>query len=249
MKKLRAFYRLLFFAGYTLLRIGQIILISLIKGTDQHRLLRIRRSWARRLLPCIGVVVETTGQAPDYPCIVMGNHRSYLDPVVLVRDIAGFPVSKAEVANWPIIGYGATLTGVLFLQRESLTSRKATLGGIAATVRAGFPVILFPEGTTHDKPTTIELKRGGFQLAAEGGFPVVPVMIEYADPADYWIGDDTFLPHFFRRFGERHMRVFVRYGDPISGANAQELNQKTREWIDLQLVDIRNILSGQKAAS
>lgn len=249
MKFSRAFFRLLLFATYTMVRIVQIVFLSLIKGEDPHRSLRIRRSWARWLLPKLGLQITTEGEAPDFPCIVMSNHRSYMDPVILVRDIAGFPVSKAEVASWPIIGYGAKLTGVLFLKRESASSRRSTLNGISAKVREGFPVILFPEGTTHDHPTTIELKRGGFQLAADGGFPIVPVMMEYGDPADYWIGNDTFLPHFFRRFSERRMIVNVRYGEPLSGNNAQELQQKTRTWIDHQLVELHRQMKEGEATS
>ncbi len=249
MKFSRALFRLLLFAGYTLLRIFQIIALSLLQGEDPHRSLRIRRSWAHWLLPRLGLKIETRGVAPDYPCIVMANHRSYMDPVIMVRDIAGCPVSKAEVASWPIIGYGAKLTGVLFLKRESASSRRSTLNGISAKVKEGFPVILFPEGTTHDHPTTIDLKRGGFQLAADGGFPVVPVMIEYEDRADYWIGNDTFLPHFFRRFGERRMKVHIHYGEPITGDDAQELGRKTRAWIDAQLKELHQRLHLFSSAS
>lgn len=243
MKKIRALFRLLLFAGYTLLRIVQILGQSLALGADDRRSMRVRRSWARWLLPRLGVEVHSEGTPPDYPCILMANHRSYLDPVVLICEVPGCPVSKAEVSGWPIIGYGAKLTGVLFLKRESASSRKATLGGIAEKVREGYPVILFPEGTTHARPATIELRRGGFQLAAQGGFPIVPAAIEYASPADYWIDDDTFLAHFFRRFGERRMRVWVRYGPPLQGDDAQILRQKTKDWIDNQLPELAEKLA------
>lgn len=251
MKKLRAFYRLLLFAAYTSLRIVQILALSLFQRPDLYRSMRIRRSWARWLLYHLGVRIETSGTPPDFPCIVMANHRSYLDPIVLICDIAGFPVSKAEVARWPIIGYGARLTGVLFLRRESARSRSATLGAIGEKVQQGFPVILFPEGTTHDLPATLALKRGGFQLAAQGSFPIVPVAIDYAHQADYWIGDDTFLAHFFRRFGERRMPVFVHYGPVLHGHDAQDLLLRTKTWIDLRLLDMRaemGVASGQATA-
>jgi 1-acyl-sn-glycerol-3-phosphate acyltransferase len=47
------------------------------------------------------------------------------------------PGIKAEVANWPIVGYGAKVTGVLFLKRESAESRKRTLNGIAEKLQEG----------------------------------------------------------------------------------------------------------------
>lgn len=237
MKPLRAFFRLLYFALYTAARITQIISVSLIRGYRPTYSLNVRRSWARHLLPAIGVRLQVEGQAPDFPCILMGNHRSYLDPIVLLHDVLGFPVSKAEVSGWPIVGYGAKVTGVLFLQRESVASRRKTLDGIADKVQEGWPVILFPEGTTHASELTGDFRRGGFQLASKFGLTVVPVAIEYSTPEDYWVGDATFLPHFFQRFGEREMRVRIRYGNPISGTDANELMTRTKTWVDAQLAD------------
>lgn len=240
MKKIRAFIRLFYFAGYTVLRVAQITLSSLVFGENLHRSMRIRKSWARHLLPAIGVRIRTSGTPPDFPCILMGNHRSYLDPILLICDVNAFPVSKAEVASWPVIGFGAKLSGVLFLKRESASSRKRTLDGIAKKLGAGFPVILFPEGTTHSLPTTIPFKSGGFKLAAAARVPVVPVAIDFSSTEDHWIGNDTFLPHFLRRFGERNMQVQVRFGDPIWGEDPQVLLEKSRNWIDSELLDMQN---------
>jgi 1-acyl-sn-glycerol-3-phosphate acyltransferase len=235
MKTLRALGRLLYFAVYTSLRISQIMLGNLLWGEDVRRAMRVRQSWARHLLPAIGIRIEMRGKAPNFPCIVMGNHRSYLDPAILVRDVIGYPVSKAEVANWPIVGYGARITGVFFLRRESQNSRKVTLNGIEEKVKSGFPVILFPEGTTHSEPTTRTFRAGGFKLAASAGIPIVPVAIAYRSPDDHWIGNDTFLSHFLRRFGEAHMDVRVHFGEVIQSADADWLLQRTQSWIDSEL--------------
>ncbi|MFN0176351.1 MAG: lysophospholipid acyltransferase family protein [Saprospiraceae bacterium] len=240
MKKLRAFWRLLYFAFYTTFKISQIILSSLLMGNDIRRSMQIRQRWARHLLPAIGVRIHKSGTPPDFPCILMGNHRSYLDPVLLVRDTNVYGVSKAEVAKWPIIGFGAKVSGVLFLKRESVTSRKKTLEGIAEKLHEGFPVMLFPEGTTHSEPSTLSFKPGGFKLAASEGFPIVPVAIEYASTADHWIGKDTFLPHFIRRFGEREIQVHVSYGEAIWSDDPQVLLENAKIWIDTELLEIRD---------
>jgi len=240
MKKLRAIWRLLYFAFYTSFKVGQIILNSLIMGQDIRRSMRIRQRWAQKLLPGIGVQVQTSGTPPDFPCILMSNHRSYLDPAVLVRDTNAYGVSKAEVAKWPIIGFGAKVSGVLFLKRESVESRKITLQGIAEKLQEGFPVLLFPEGTTHSQPTTSSFKPGGFKLAAAEGFPIVPVAIDYGSAEDHWIGKDTFLPHFIRRFGERELNVKVSYGEAIWSDDPQVLLNDAKIWIDAELLEIRN---------
>lgn len=237
--QLRGVFRLLFFAFAVSWLIVRIVALSLLKGENPTRSIRMRQRWSRWFLPAIGVRIRTQGAPPNLPCIVMCNHRSYLDPVVLVCDVFGMPVSKAEVAGWPVIGYGARVSGTLFLRRESHTSRKMVLSAIAEKVREGFPVILFPEGTTHDKPHTTPLKRGGFQLAAEHGIPIVPAAIEYGSTADYWIGNDTFLPHFIRRFGQKNMQVAIRYGDPLYSDDPQFLLAETQKWMDAQIAEMR----------
>lgn len=239
MKKIRAIWRLCYFAVYTLFRVGQIVLSSLLKGENIRRSMRIRQIWARHLLPAIGVDIRAKGTPPDFPCILMGNHRSYLDPIVILHDAFAYPVSKAEVSGWPIVGYGAKVSGVLFLQRESATSRKFTLEAIADKLREGFPVILFPEGTTHSEPQTIAFKPGGFRLAAASHIPVVPVAIDYASAKDYWVGNDTFLPHFLRRFGEKSMKVRISYGEAIWNDDPVALLQEAQTWINAELNEIR----------
>jgi len=235
MKKIRGLYRLLLFAVSALLLISRIVLLSLVAGGDMRRFMRLRLPWLRWLLPRLGVRLHLEGKPPDFPCILMGNHRSYLDPVLLASQLLGYPVSKAEVASWPIIGYGARVSGVLFLKRESLSSRKRTLGGIAEKLREGFPVMLYPEGTSHSQPTTLPFKPGGFHLAAEEGVPVVPVAVEYRSPDDYWVGDDTFLRHFLSRFGEKEMHVWLHFGPKIEASDGPEMLAQTRSWIDAEL--------------
>ena len=239
MKNLRGLYRLLLFASSASLLIGRIVLLSLVSGTDIRRFMGMRQRWLRWLLPRLGVRLHTRGVPPDFPCIIMGNHRSYLDPVAMSALVLAYPVSKAEVSNWPIVGYGSRVSGVLYLKRESIGSRKRTLSGIGEKMREGYPVILFPEGTSHSEPTSIDFKPGGFMLAAAEGFPVVPVAVEYRSPKDYWVGDDTFLPHFVRRFGEREMHVYLHFGPKIESTDGMAMCAEARAWIDAELHEIQ----------
>ncbi len=235
----RALWRLLYFASYTSLRIAQVVISGLLPGATVLTALRIRHQWIQHLLPAIGVRVAVQGVPPDFPCIIMGNHRSYLDPAFLVCYVPrSYPVSKAEVAKWPILGYGLKVTGVLFLQRESVASRRTTLQGIAEKVRSGFPILLFPEGTTQAQPQTAPFKIGGFQLAAAEGIPIVPVAVEYRDSADYWVGTDTFLAHFFRRFGQKRMDAYLHFGPTLQHPDPEWLLQQTKAWIDAELLRI-----------
>lgn len=245
MKKLRALLRLLYFALYTAVKIAQIMVLGALYGADPRRSVRLRQQWVRHIFWALGIHLHRAGTPPDFPCIVMGNHRSYLDPIAIIRDVNGYPVSKAEVENWPLIGFGAKQAAVLFLKRESATSRKRTLKSIAEKVREGWPVILFPEGTTHGHPKTSALRPGGFKLAVSENIPIVPVAVEYRTPEDYWVDDDTFLAHFFRRFAEPEMHVHIHYGPTLRSNDPDELLRETKAWLDEELVRIRSSLRSE----
>ncbi|MCB0525514.1 MAG: 1-acyl-sn-glycerol-3-phosphate acyltransferase [Lewinellaceae bacterium] len=244
--KLRALWRLSYFIVYSIRIILEIILTNWIKGSNPEHGMRIRRKWARNLLPNLGVKVMVEGNPPDYPCILMANHRSYLDPAVVVHDAIACPVSKAEVAKWPLIGYGAKVSGVIFLKRESRHSRKRTLQGIADKVAEGYPVLLFPEGTTHAELLCRTFKPGGFRLAAQHKIAIVPVAIEYQSAEDCWIGNDTFLPHFMRRFALPEMPVMVRYGKRIDSEDPDYLIKTSTDWINEQLKTMQKSLRGSE---
>jgi len=198
--------------------------------------MRIRRRWARNLLKGLGLSVETEGSPPEFPCLIVSNHRSYLDPILMLRDVDGYPVAKAELASWPLIGKGAKMAGILYLRRESAGSRSGILRQMLEKIEAGFSVIIFPEGTTSSLLGTLPFKKGAFKLAAQANIPVVPVALVFADKRDFWIGKDTFFSHAKRRFGEKKTAVKLCYGPEIRSDDPEVLLSKSQHWIDAILV-------------
>jgi 1-acyl-sn-glycerol-3-phosphate acyltransferase len=163
---------------------------------------------------------------------LISNHRSYIDPVITLREAKAFPVAKAEVSKWPLIGWGAKFTGIIFVKRESRDSRRGAIQAIEEALDEQLPVLIYPEGTTTGEPGTLPFKMGAFRVAARKGVPVIPCAIDYPNPRDYWIGDDTFVRHFFETFSRLKTRVVVRYGPPIYGDDPKELAKEARAWID-----------------
>lgn len=235
MSALRLVWRLLFFLCYTARIVAEIWWRQTFHNADLRTAMRVRRRWARRLLRVMGIRGQATGTPPDFACILVANHRSYLDPILLLRDVDGFPVAKAEVEGWPLLGKGAQRAGILYVEREHGGSRAATLRLMAEKIAQGFPVIIFPEGTTSDINGTLPFKKGAFNLAAKEGIPIVPVALHFYDPRDFWIGNDTFFGHITRRFGEQAIRVEVEYGPTLRDDDAERLLQATKNWIDAAL--------------
>ena len=238
MRIIRVTYRLLYFLVYTVRIVAEVYWRSVILHSDQRQVMAVRQRWARRVLRRVGVTVVEEGQPPDFPCLLLANHRSYLDPILMLRNVDAFPVAKAELADWPLIGKGAQWAGILYVQRNQGASRISTLKAIADTVLVrGFPVILFPEGTTSDLPGMLPFKSGGIRTAVKYKLPVVPVALCFSDKRDFWVGEVGFLEHAWQRFQEKKIEVRVIYGPKIEFDDSAKLEQAVRNWIETKLME------------
>jgi 1-acyl-sn-glycerol-3-phosphate acyltransferase len=240
MQTIRAAIRGILVAIFIVVHLTPALVKALAKGVDLPFALRMRRLWARRTLRMLGVKVDIKGTLPQGgPFMFIGNHRSYLDPVIVLKDLEAIPVAKAEVSSWPLIGFAARATGAMYVKRESKDSRTSTLKAMNRTLKNGYSVLVYPEGTTHDEPVTRSFKKGAFALAANEGFQVVPMAIDYLDQRDAWIGKDTFVPHFMRCFGKKKTFVKIAYGKPVLSNDTAVLLSETKDWIDRTLIEIR----------
>lgn len=235
-KHLRLLWRLFFSISFTTVIVVEIWLRRTFAGADTRTAMKVRRRWARKLLRGIGVQFEHEGIAPDLPCILVSNHRSYLDPILMLCHVNAYPVAKAELADWPVIGKGAKLAGILYLRREHSGSRANALRLMEEKLKEGFPIIIFPEGTTSGEPGTLPFKKGVFQLAARINFPIVPVAVIFPDPRDFWTGTESFGSHAGRRFLEKTIAAKVVYGQPLQGNDPDVLMAEAKKWIESRLL-------------
>ncbi len=249
MSLIRVAARLLLLVGCLIFHIVCVLVPGIFRGRDLDYALRVSQFWLPWVLHKMGVRFEKHGAAPSGAHIYMGNHRSYLDGIMIMSEVRALPVVKAELASWPLIGYGAKLTGIIFVKRENKASRSATLDAMKNSLENGYSVLVYPEGTTHTNPTTIDFRTGGFNMAVQNGFGIVPMAIDYADINDAWVGDEKFLPHFIRCFGKKEMHVQIRYGQPLRSANVEELVTQTKQWIDDNMLNIRKEFEAEKTSN
>jgi fatty-acyl-CoA synthase len=143
---------------------------------------RLVRLWCRVVLALAGCHVRTEGPERldgSRPAILVANHGSYLDVVVL---LAALPVdfrfvAKRELLRAPLVGSVIRRVGHLTVERAARSQSVADAEGITAALRAGMSVLVFPEGTFVRSPGILPFRLGAFKAAAETGAPVVPVTI------------------------------------------------------------------------
>jgi 1-acyl-sn-glycerol-3-phosphate acyltransferase len=192
----------------------------------------------------LGIKVTYFGKAPASQGIIMCNHRSYIDVVLIPSIVPYVVVAKKQVRAWPVIGWVGRALKVIFVDRDSVESRRATRAAIKDRLETGMSVLIFPEGTTHRGPDILPFKQGMFTTCAESGFSITPVALEYANPDMAWIGTDTFLPHFMRTFCYRQVRVAVSFGAPASGGDGEALRKGVEDWVGGEVMKLRNKWDG-----
>lgn len=159
------------------------------------------RWWHRRFCSVLDIQVWVHGElAQDSHALWVSNHISWLDIPVLGSRFPVYFLSKAEVANWPVVGWLAKVAGTLFIKRGSGDAGQVT-GQLAGHLEAGRNVLFFPEGTTTDGQQLKRFFHKIFSASASTGLPVQPVLLCYRDengglhPHAPFIGDDEFLTH------------------------------------------------------
>ena len=131
-----------------------------------------------RALPTIGVQVLPTGTAPHRGLIV-SNHLSYLDIMILSACVPCVFVSKAEVKNWPVFGLYARWAGSVFVRRHDKADIGRANASIGDILRSDVPVVLFPEGTTTDGSQILRFHSTMLQPAIHAGAAVTPCALVY----------------------------------------------------------------------
>jgi 1-acyl-sn-glycerol-3-phosphate acyltransferase len=146
---------------------------------------RVLTQWlARVTLAMFGLRVTTSGMEnlPAGPCVVVANHSSYLDGVLLQALLPprfSFVV-KREAASMPVAGFLMLRIGVEFVDRHSHGGRQRGARRVIQRAEQGHSLVFFPEGTFDATPGLKRFHAGAFTAAVRGGMPVVPVVIRGA---------------------------------------------------------------------
>ena len=177
---------------------------------------------ARRTGRIIGLQVQSVGPIPSGGLLI-SNHLSYVDIIVLVSLAPAMFVAKSDIKGWPVIGWLTRLAGTIFIDRERRLHVGQINDEIETALSQGALVIIFPEGTSSDGRTVLPFKSSLLEPATRPGRPLSVGLIRYEiDDGDvageicYW-GEATFFSHLLNLFGKRAVRAFVRFA-PVQSA-------------------------------
>lgn len=149
------------------------------RGVIIHRYTCLWASIYSWVHPHWQVTIEGRENARGGPYVIVANHQSTLDILVLFRLFIHFKwVAKAEVFLVPFIGWNMFLNRYVRLRRGSKKSIADMMAASERKLSEGSSILIFPEGTRSRDGRLQPFKHGAFTLAKRAQVPIVPVVIE-----------------------------------------------------------------------
>jgi lyso-ornithine lipid O-acyltransferase len=221
-------------SGMAVLMLALVPVQYLLLKTGKAGRSAIPRYFHRILAWLLGFRIHVHGRmAQDRPLLLVANHISWTDIVLLstVGDISF--IAKTEVRDWPFFGNLAVLQRSVFVERERRGKTGEQASEIAQRLAEGDVMVLFAEGTTSDGNRVLPFKSSLFGAAAaairETGAETVtvqPVAIAYTKihglpmgrfhrPIASWPGDVQLMPHLKGILKEGAIDADIRFGEPV----------------------------------
>ena len=214
------------------------LLSTLVSKNTLKRKFRLRRNWLRVANWILNIKVDIIGAPPLTPALYISNHRSFSDPLILLKYLNAFVIAKAEVADYPVINKGAELTGIVYVRREDRDSRQATRDKMIEVIKSGYNVLVYPEGTVGQNKETLPFKMGTFMEAAVQKIPVVPIAVEYKSAKDLWT-NPNFLRQYLFQYSKWKTHVKMEFGPVLNSDDGEELHDMAYDWVNGKIEEMQ----------
>ena len=145
--------------------------------------LALIRAWSKSMLRLFGIRLRVNHpeNLPPGSAMVVLNHISWIDIYVLNAFRPAYFIAKADIANWPLIGFLCARCGTIFIERGKRHAVRAVNEKVKALLENGARVACFPEGTTTNGQHLIPFHANLLQAPLDVKAPVVPIALRYLD--------------------------------------------------------------------
>ena len=160
------------------------------------------RHWSVQLLALCRLKLEIERRAApqdDGHALAVCNHISWLDIFVINSMQPTHFVAKADIRDWPLIGWLCETAGTVFIARGRMRDVRRIFENLVNSLRNGDHVAFFPEGTTASQGTLLPFHANLFEAAIDARVPIQPYALRYLDaqgkyhPSVDFIGDMSFV--------------------------------------------------------
>jgi len=250
---IRLTVRMILFSGFLLFACFSLLVLCAADRVLPQPVARTRvaRRYLAGLRRALGIRLDVEGQPLEDGWLLVSNHISWLDIVILGSLTPLNFLSKSEVSRWPAIGWLARGIGTLFIERRSGRAGEVR-EQIADRLKQDRQVLVFAEGTTTDGTTVRPFHRPLLAAARQVNRPAQGVSISYwrdgeRDPIVPYINDDHFPSHLLRLLRAPATRVRVTFHFPVPAGYQQTSRALARQLHGQVLAGIQSGSSPRQA--
>jgi 1-acyl-sn-glycerol-3-phosphate acyltransferase len=228
---------------YILLSLVLHLVWFLIRRFNLFRALSIMTSFVSKILKFLfNLKIKIKGQPSLFKqrgILVISNHLTYLDGVVLASLIPVVFVTKKQVRSWPVFGWLTRVSGTVYIDRQRKLLSGKYIKDIVNIIKRGVNILIFPEGTSTNGEDIRQFQSVFFQAAIICGCSILPLTINYSRVNQeglstsnrdtiFWYGQTKFTRHILMALRLKQIEVEVTVHSPVKAQFSQDspLNRK-----------------------
>jgi 1-acyl-sn-glycerol-3-phosphate acyltransferase len=196
------------------------------RASREQKLAHIQ-AWSRHVLEVMGIQLNIAPSStfiwPNKIQLLVANHVSWLDVLVIQALQPCVFVAKSEVRHWPVVGSMAHACGVVFVDRSAASSARKMVDDVGSALHHGYCVAGFPEGTSSEGHDVSLFHANLFEAAIHRDVAVLPLALRYTDARTgslclkaAFVGDIGFIESLYQVMGTSHLAVDVQIGKTLS---------------------------------
>ena len=193
-------------------------------GRYYHYLSRV---WCRIFVKALDVdlmLINKNTQPLPEQYILISNHPSVLEDFAIPALFDVYPLAKAGVRDWFILGRISDYAGTVFVERENSSSRKSAMQSLVEITKTGKNLVIFPEGGCKGRGIYKNFKTGAFDISLQSGIPILPVFLQYIDQDTFEWAGQTLIQKLWQIFKSNNNQVNYYVHDAIKSDGFSDKN-------------------------
>jgi 1-acyl-sn-glycerol-3-phosphate acyltransferase len=187
----------------------------------------LARYWCRIMVRALDVdlrLIYKNIQPLPEQFILIANHPSALEDFAVPALFDIYPLAKAGVRDWFVLGRISDYAGTIYVARSSASSRHAAKEALSEAVRSGKNIVIFPEGGCKGARIFERFHSGAFEISLQTGIPILPVFLQYIDQQAFVWKGESLVKKLWQIFKSDNNRVNYYVFDAIhpDGFNSKE---------------------------
>ncbi|WP_340121705.1 lysophospholipid acyltransferase family protein [Methylobacter svalbardensis] len=240
--KIRLYYKLflivILFINGLIIAAGIFPILGFLNSAREANIKRdaLKTRWLQWFSAIVNLHIIKDGELPEQGAILVSNHISWLDIIVIGQYLPACFVAKSDISSWPVIGYLARQAGTIFIRRGDKQHIRTTAEKMVWLLKQSSNIIAFPEGTTTKGDEVLQFHASLFQPALLTRSAIQPVALQYQGAAKEhapFVGEDAFVPHLIKMLTLERIEVRLSFLPVInnSGKNRHAVSLETRDRI------------------